>query len=259
MIEINYDDLAAELRVLFGENQTQNAVKNVVRTALHNADVTTIQADDDTELARLCNLLVLSHPRVQNKYADGLPVAYCIGYNGYGSVVITTIDPHGMEDDFSWTKAAENVSRIIKSSTLHDREKKLRVVQQRNHNTNVINAMRLAIQDQVDEFRKNYVIEHGGVYVSEITGKPLCAENAHVDHHPLDLADIINDWLTQQKIDLFDVAIENNVGSFRGHRMSDPKQKESWSKYYRDVAQLRIISAQENWRKGRSKVIRPTV
>lgn len=259
MIEINYDDLAAELRVLFGKNRTQKAVKNVVQAALRDADVYDIQADDDTELARLCNLLVLSHPRVQNKYANGLPVTYCIWYNGYGSIIMKTIDPHGVKDNFSWTKAAENASRIMKSSTLHDREKKLRVVQQRNHDANVISAMRLAIQDQVDEFRKNYAIRHGGMYVSKITGKPLHVDDTHVDHHPLDFADIVNGWLTQQGFNLFDVAIENNIGSFRGHCMSDPKQKESWSKYHRDVARLRIISAQENWRKRRAKVIRHTV
>lgn len=259
MIEINYDDLAAELCVLFGENRTQKAVKNVVQTALYDADTATIQADNDTELARLCNLLVLSHPSVQSKYVNGLPMAYYIWYNVYDSVLITTIDPHGMEDYFSWTKAAENASRIMKSSTLHGREKKLRVVQQRNHDANVISAMRLAIQDQVDEFRKNYAIRHDGMYVSKITGKPLRAENAHVDHHPLDFADIVNDWLAGQGLGLSDVAIENNVGSFRGHRMSDSQQKESWSKYHRDVARLRIISAQENWRKGRAKVIRHTV
>lgn len=263
MIEINYDDLAAELRVLFGENRTQKAVKHVVQTALqtalYDADTATIQADDDIELARLCNLLVLSHPSVQNKYANGLPVAYYIWYNVYDSVLITTIDPHGVEDYFSWAKAAENASRIMKSSTLHDREKKLRVVRQRNHDANVISAMRLAIQNQVDEFRKNYAIRHGGMYISKITGNSLRAENVYVDHHPLDFADIVNDWLTQHKIGLSDVAIENNIGSFRGYRMSDSQQKESWSKYHRDVARLRIISTQENWRKGRAKVIRHTV
>lgn len=146
----------------------------------------------------------------------------------------------------------------MKSST-SQRKEKLQIVQQRNHYNNVIDAMRLEVQDQIDEFRENYAIEHGGMYVSAITGKALHAGDAHVDHHPLDFADIANGWLTQQGISLSDVAIENNVGSFRGHRMSDSQQKESWSEYHCDVAQLRIISAQENWRKGRTKVIRPTV
>lgn len=258
MADIDYDDPARQLRVFFGKNRTQKAVKHVVRTTLYDAGITTVPADDDTELAHLCTMLVLSHPRVHDKYADGLPVEYHIGRSENDWATIMTVDPHGTEDDFSWIKAAENVSRIMKSST-SQREEKLRVVHQRNHYNNVIDAMRLEIQDQIAEFRENYAIEHGGMYVSAITGKSLHVDDTHVDHHPLDFADIVNGWLTQQEIDLSDVAIENNVGSFRGHYMSDLRQKESWSKYHRDVAQLRIVSAQENWRKGRSKVIRPTV
>lgn len=258
MAEIDYDDLARQLRVFFGKNRTQKAVKHVVRTTLYDAGITTVQADDDTELAHLCTMLVLSHPRVHDKYADGLPVEYHIGRSEHGWATIMTVDPHGTEDDFSWIKAAENASRIMKSST-SQRKEKLQIVQQRNHYNNVIDAMRLEIQDQIDGFREDYAIEHGGMYVSAITGKALHAGDVHVDHHPLDFADIVNGWLTQQRLSLSDVVIKNNVGSFRGHCMSDSKQKESWSNYHRDVAQLRIISAQENWRKGRTKVIRPTV
>lgn len=57
MAEIDYDDLARQLRVFFGKNRTQKAVKHVVRTTLYDAGITTVQADDDTELAHLCTML----------------------------------------------------------------------------------------------------------------------------------------------------------------------------------------------------------
>lgn len=246
MIDIDYDNVAAQLCVIFGDNRTQKAVKDTVRVILSDVSRTTLQANDDTDLARLCNLLVLSHPRVQEKYDNGLPVEYRIGPDRYGNMSITTIDPNGVKDDFSWNKAAVNASRLMKSSTSQDRKAKLQAVQDNIRRANVINAMRRAIDDQIDEFRDEHFINHGGRYVSEITGEYLHPTNTHVDHHPVEFADIAKNWLNSEGLELSDVAIKDAAGSFSGFFMSDLKQKKSWSEYHRSVAQLRIVSQREN-------------
>ncbi len=246
MVDIDYDSLATQLRTIFVDNRTQKGVKDEVRTILSNAGRTTLQADDDTELARLCNALVLSHPRIQDKYAGGLPVTYRIGPDKYGNMSITTTDPHGVKDDFSWTKAAVNASRIMKSSTSRDRKTKMKAVQDGLYRANVINAMRLAVQDQIDDFRDKHFTANEGRYISEISGEYLHPTNTHVDHHPVEFTDIAHNWFNNQELNISDVVIKDATGSFSGFFMNDPEQKESWSNYHRNIAQLRIVSAKEN-------------
>ena len=94
----------------------------------------------------------------------------------------------------------------------------------------LIQAMRLAIDPQIEEFRKNNKL---------ICVKCCSRKNTHVDHHNPKFNDLYNSFIKDKEYipDEFD----NGPGNIKCFMEKDIKFEKEWYKYHKNKATLRIL------------------
>lgn len=112
----------------------------------------------------------------------------------------------------------------------------------RNHRRDRFEAMRRAVEDQIVAFRDAY-FSGTAARVCPLRGIPITPHSYHVDHAPprkfLVLAET---WLDLNHLNFLGVHITPPGDNQIVARMTDGVQLESWSKFHRDNAILRMLS-----------------
>lgn len=119
---------------------------------------------------------------------------------------------------------------------------------QHNKRKCVINALRLAVADQVAE-ELNRAFENRFLIVCPMTHKVLCRAQAHVDHAPPCFADIVGLWLIKEQIDLSHIPLRDYEHG--GWCMDCDEQRKSWADFHRKHANLRVVCREWNMKAGR--------
>lgn len=186
-------------------------------------------------------LLVLleSHPNFDRKFSNADILTINPLYNERDNVFVLDLVTNIGHLDVSWRKCAANLLRIQKNEEL-DAKLFLR--------RSVLRAMRLAVQEQLQDYRKKYKREHRGKYINALNGHKLPAKYAVVDHYPKSFSQIADEWLDHvggvEQVKLGDQQ------KYRGKMMVDDKQRISWKMYHLLEARYRIISAKQNEANG---------
>lgn len=115
-----------------------------------------------------------------------------------------------------------------------------------NDRRDVFHAFRRAVADQVIDFQRRS-FENNQRPLCPYTGVMLTVANAHVDHAPPEtFFTLANRWMKENSLTVADVPLVENADNQWVRRMLDGVQEESWSKYHRANARLRIISRPAN-------------
>lgn len=219
--------------------QTQREAIDYVRECLfHHAGE---QLNLRTESDYYQELLVLleCHPSFERKFNSVDILAIVPLYNERDDVFVLDLLTNKGHLDVSWRKCAANLVRIQKNKEL-DSKLLLR--------RSVLRAMRLEVQEQLQDYRKKYKRAHRGKYVNALNGHRLPAKYAVVDHYPKSFSQIADEWLDHvggvEQVKLTDQQ------KYRGKIMADDKQRISWKMYHLVEARYRIISAKQNEANG---------
>lgn len=184
-------------------------------------------------------LLLGCHPDFERKF-NAVDVFEIIPlHSERDNVFMLALETNKGNMDVSWRKCAANLVRIQKSKQI-DQSLFLR--------QSVLRAMRLEIQDQMQEFRKKHKQKHRGRYINALSGHYLSPECAVVDHFPKPFSQIADEWLDHVG-GITEVQLQEDQ-NYRGRKMSDQKQRTSWKMYHLLEARYRIISAKQNSRNG---------
>ena len=184
-------------------------------------------------------VLMECHPNFAHKFVDVEIVQFMPLFNEREQVYLLDIKAKTGHMDASWKRCAQNLVRLQKGQIIDSQ-----LVWRRA----VLRAMRLAIQDEMNNFRKQELRKHRGKLIDAITGKRLAYRDAVVDHFPWPFSQIADEWLDMiGGIGEVKIADQQN---FRGMVMSDKTQVVSWRVYHTKRAFYRIISAKENEREG---------
>lgn len=219
--------------------QTQREAIDYVREGLSHHIGESVNSSTEPEYYQELLVLLGSHPDFDHKF-NGINVSMINPlYNERDDVFILDLVTNVGHLDVSWRKCAVNLVRIEKGKVL-DPQLVLR--------RSVLRAMRLAVQEQMQDFRKKYKQNHHGKYVNELNGHWLPAKYAVVDHYPKSFSQIADEWLDHiggvEQVKLLDRQ------GYRGKMMADRKQRISWKMYHLVEARYRIISAKQNAANG---------
>lgn len=200
---------------------TRKAAETEIRRVLHETERGTPLQGADFDLIR--GLLDCHHDAV-NKSGCGV-ASIKVRTIEYGSpgFWITRVD--GTEDDFSYRTALDGAP---------------------NRNTAIRQAMRHAIRQQIDDYRRAQFAaqaDHDGTLLCPLTGLRIRRIGAHVDHiEPF--ADIANRFISgcggPESIPL------GSSPQHPGPALTDPIQLIAWTIYHRQQARLRVVHASAN-------------
>jgi len=176
------------------------------------------------------DLIKNMHPNASEKLCK--PVAGVEFYSRYGvsNNNLRLVYDDGSKGDFSWNACC----RSKQSSDL----------------SSIKNALRTAINDQVAAVLSKAFLDRD-LIVCPMTFKVLGRDAVHVDHAPPAFADIVAMWLRRERIDLCDVPIEKDTHG--GALIKPGRLLESWWKFHRQHANLRVVSAKWNMQAGKHK------
>jgi len=107
-----------------------------------------------------------------------------------------------------------------------------------------LGAMRHMVKADIDNYRKQRAKTLTQDWRCPLSGKPLAGNKTHVDHIGLAFADLVDDWCKENNIDLNSVA--TNVYAFKDLRLTA-----SWQAYHTKNAELALVLASANLKKGR--------
>lgn len=110
----------------------------------------------------------------------------------------------------------------------------------------VLSALRHAVSDQIVSFKSESFF--GDVpLVCPYLGVPISPEEAHVDHvAPKTFRSLVDDWLKQERLSLELVSVSDPADNQWTCEMVDLTQKDSWSRFHLQWAELRITSKTAN-------------
>jgi hypothetical protein len=105
-------------------------------------------------------------------------------------------------------------------------------------------ALRMAVDDQIKEFRNSVVyptvcVETGGILTKR--------SRTHVDHYEIPFVQLVEDWLNS--LDLYYSTLVL-VGPPTAKRLLDESLTKSWGEYHREFARLALVDASANMKKG---------
>jgi uncharacterized protein DUF3223 len=180
-----------------------------------------VSSDDDAFLRKL----IARHPQTAAKVGAGIDHFEIRQGAPFRQNVFWLVRVDGTETDFSYRRCVNN-GKI-------------------SHRARVLAAMRLAIGDQIVEFRQRALVENP---VCALTGAPLTREALHVDHDP-PFSSIAAEFFAllggAEAIKLADEA-----DGVIGRRFADTKVLAAWCEFHRTHAKLFLTSAIANMRKG---------
>lgn|ERR1700746_75352 len=183
-----------------------------IKDSYANGEIIT---DDDDELLMW---LVMRHPDACQKIGVGVDF-FTVEDNAYNTRGFWVHRIDGTMTDFSLYACVTEPS----------------------HKSMVRDAMRVAVGDQVSEFKMSAA--YRGLECA-ITGVVLSLETAHVDHAPPEFAVLADEWADDcggyNAIDL----MPEEDGKFGNELYSE--DAEDWAEYHREYANLRIVSAHVN-------------
>ncbi|MFW5794748.1 MAG: hypothetical protein ACOCV1_04615 [Bacillota bacterium] len=108
-----------------------------------------------------------------------------------------------------------------------------------NHIVNVLTAMRLAINDQIRDY-KNQFISNNEIIKSELSDKLMLEENINVDHEK-PFSHLINDFFILNNVN------EIELKEFKGtYQLANIDLLNKWKQYHKINAKLRCVTQQEN-------------
>jgi len=183
---------------------------------------------NEDDAAWFVDLIKQMHPAASDKLCR--PVAGVEFYSRYGvsNNNLRLVYDDGSKCDFSWNACC----RSKQSSDL----------------SSIKNALRTAINDQVGAVLAKAFLGRD-LIVCPITFEVLGRDAVHVDHAPPAFADIVAMWLRRERIELCDVPIEKDPHG--GALMKPGRLLESWWKFHRQHANLRVVSAKWNMQAGK--------
>lgn len=219
--------------------QTQREAVDYVREGLSYHIGEQVSKITDPDYYQELLVLLESHPNFDRKFSNVDILAINPLYNEHDDVFVLDLVTNIGHLDVSWRKCAANLVRIQKNKEL-DSKLLLR--------RSVLRAMRLEVQEQLQDYRKKYKRAHRGKYVNALNGHQLPAKYAVVDHYPKSFSQIADEWLDHvggvEHVKLADQQ------KYRGKIMADDKQRISWKMYHLLEARYRIISAKQNEANG---------
>jgi hypothetical protein len=109
-----------------------------------------------------------------------------------------------------------------------------------------LSALREGVADQITGFKNSEFAGKTEVRCG-VRGTLTKFRNAHVDHiPPRTYAALVTGWLRQQRITLEDIAVTPPADNQVLTTMTDEKQVESWQRFHRKYARLRIVCSEAN-------------
>lgn len=169
--------------------------------------------------------LLACHPEASDKIGPGLLGILVATDSVYGRTrhfVVQRVD--GTSTDFSFLAC-------IKGS---------------NERRDRLQALRVAISDQVSEFKRN-AFGTADVVPCAVRGTPTAFADAHVDHVPPEtFLALVMKWLNENKLALKDVAISAPADNQTVSSLVDAGQLASWRSHHSLNAALRITSRAAN-------------
>lgn len=120
-----------------------------------------------------------------------------------------------------------------------------------NQRSDVLQALRYVVQPQIIEFREAEFAK--GSPVCPLSGKPLYPKTCHVDHErPFSFSWLVDRWLQSNRLEFKDIFLEPSKDGCIGSRLSDSCQKDSWERFHKQHARLRLLAAEENLKLSKS-------
>jgi hypothetical protein len=149
-----------------------------------------------------------------------------------------------IQQDQRWKNSRQFVLvRTDGSRAIFSHNKLGTVTEEEWHRKKVLAAMREAIREQTNEFRKeNYI---PGVTRCPLTNEII--EEPHVDHmKPQTFEALAAAWLKSESLQFADVQVSSDSDNRTYVLMSNVEQFESWLSYHALHANLRILSKRAN-------------
>ena len=186
-----------------GKSYNKSNATELARDLLDRYDIGEYLNEEDSEIAR-------SFYELRFGIVPHWDIRFLIDSDGYGYKCFHCTQEDGNTDHFSFVKALKSEVAIKKK--------------------NILTAFRVAVDDQVQPFRRS------GYHVDHI-----------VPFHVL-----LSDFLRDSKLNLFDVQIVADEYSIKYgiYLLVDQELKRGWTEYHKKYAKLRTITAKENLRKG---------
>jgi hypothetical protein len=199
--------------VLAGEHfATKKALTERVRAILHG-----VRGPVTGQDFALLSVLVSHHPSHFNKRVDELAALYVTPLAG-GAGRLDMIRADGTRVDLSYKKCIDTFTGMD------------------TRPLSVKQAMRWAVQDQIEEFRCSQPVEEA------------CAPGVEVDHeYPWTFDRLVKDFCKEEGIDLTGIPLEGRPGW--ASDLAEPFGTR-WQEYHRKHARLRLLPKELNARYG---------
>lgn len=199
---------------------TKKAAKDFIREIIsRHENNETLKGNDFSFIYDLLSV----HPESEQKIGCGVSRIFVdldAQYKKNKCFYLTRTD--GSSTDFSWISCIDG----------------------RNIRREIFDAFRNAITYQIEEFKKEKLTDSS---VCPYTNEKLNNGNSHVDHEsPLTFYSLVNKFLKEESIDLFDVKISEPQDNQFTTSLINNQLIERWKKYHLKNAKLRIISATGN-------------
>jgi hypothetical protein len=186
-----------------GKSYNKSAATELARDLLDRYGIGEYLNEEDSEIAK-------SFYELRFGVAPYWDIKFFIDSDGYGYKCFHHTYEDGSVDHFSFVKALNSKVATKKK--------------------NVLVAFRVAVDDQVQPFRRR---------------------GYHVDH-VVPFHVLLSDFLRDRKLNLFDVQVAEDECAVKYgiYLLVDQELKQGWAEYHKKYAKLRTITARENLRKG---------
>ena len=168
--------------------------------------------------------LIKLHQHAERKIGIGIDFFTVTKHPNYKHKGLLLHRLDGSSTDFSWVKCITNPSIAYK----------------------VKQALRTEIRPQIDEFRNQTL----HIKTCPITNESL-NNNRHIDHYIPMFNDLALSWLKENNYAFEDIAITGSEDNRICIEMTDKTQKDSWIRYHKNNAVLRVISVSANLKRKR--------
>lgn len=217
--------MAKEL--VFGDGRftfpTQKAAKERIQAILYDYPTRSPLVDDALELV---TAIVAAHPSAADKIGPGVASIDVRATNhGNRGFWITRTD--GSVIDFSYLKA---------------------LCGEHSHKTRVCGALRFAVRDQIDGFRRGWfatMATRGETPLCELTGQRLWfGPQAHVDHIAPLFVELAERFISA--VGSWETVATRPVPSGIGQMLADEHLATAWQAFHEATAVLRVVHASAN-------------
>nr|WP_170181231.1 DCL family protein [Chlorobaculum thiosulfatiphilum] len=174
--------------------------------------------------------LVANHPQREEKAGAGVAGFFVAQAPEFNTRCFYVRRVDGTETDISWKEALTPSTPITR----------LRMACR-----NAINDQKLAYKDS------QWPTRDTEARTCPISGNDFTRDEAHVDHEPPHtLKSLVNEWLAENQWTAQDVEIDHTGDQKAVDTFMDEAQRESWHRFHKANALLRLVSAEGNLRQG---------